>query len=378
MASKTTGGRPFRHNRQDIRGTHSREKHPHHVLRHFEIEVVHGLEEWAAREVQASLRVPAHGLRTSAPGRLWLSSYHGPLERLNRLRTVTAVYGVLSFTGTRPSVLLGQEPFGHVLGTIVRIRPLIAGARTLRVSAAGFETPTFIRLTAALCRTLGLQATRGPADLELRVRRPPDGAPGWQVLVRLSRRPLTARPWRVCHLPGALDASIARVMGVLAGVAPGHRVLNLTCGSGTLLVERLLSASAAMAIGVDHDPAALACARTNLKTAGLEGQVSLLCGDAGQLPLTNAVMDEIVADLPFGMVVGTPASNERLYPALLAEAARVATPRARLVVITASRRLLERAASGVGEWRLRCRIPLRMSTNTRLITPNIYVFDRTA
>jgi 23S rRNA G2445 N2-methylase RlmL len=244
--------------------------------------------------------------------------------------------------------------------------------------AAALAVPVSIVKSRLFASRARLRPVRGPADVLVALRRPLDGGPGWEGLVRLGRRPLSARPWRVCDRPGALDASVVAVMVALAGPAAGHRVLNVACGSGTLLVERLLRAPATAAVGVDVDPAALACARANLAAAGCAGRAALVRADAGRLPLAAATVDELVCDLPFGMVVGTPRDNERLYPRLLAEAARVAAPRARLVAITASRRLFERLAGDAPAWRLLERAPLRLPTRTRPLSPCLYVLERTA
>ena len=45
---------------------------------------------------------------------------------------------------------------------------------------------------------------------------------GWEVLVRLTPRPLTARPWRVCNWPGALNAVVAGIGSFVKSPNPGH------------------------------------------------------------------------------------------------------------------------------------------------------------
>ena len=87
--------------------------------------------------------------------------------------------------------------------------------------------------------------------------------------MRLSPRPLTARAWRVCNLPGALNAVVAHAMVALSAPNPADRYLNLACGSGTLLVERLALGPARLAVGCDNAAGPLDCARANLRAAGL-------------------------------------------------------------------------------------------------------------
>ncbi len=302
--------------------------------------------------------------------------YDGPLRQLMALRTVVAVHAVETFSGTRPSALLGDEQFRRLVHVIEHVRPSLRGARTLRLNAAGAGTPVMARLAAALSRALCIRPTHGAPDVLVRVRRPPEGAPGWQVLIRLGRRPLTARSWRVSDMPGALDASIAAVMVELTNPLPAHRFLNVACGSGTLCVERLLRSPAAAAVGVDISRDALACATANLHAARLPASVSLVRADAARLPLASGTVDEIVSDLPFGMVVGSPLDNRRLYPAFLAEASRVAAPGATLVVLTTSQRLFEGAMRNAMHWTLVRRVPVRVATRAGAIRPCIYVLRR--
>ncbi len=105
---------------------------------------------------------------------------------------------------------------------------------------------------------------------------------------------------------------------------PSDRVLNLMCGSGTLLVERLAREPAASVLGCDLDLATLGGARANLAAAGLAGTAALARMDATRLGLGDARFDVLLADLPYGHRMGSHEANAALYPAVLQEAARVA------------------------------------------------------
>jgi len=282
----------------------------------------------------------------------------------------------VTFSGSRPSAILGDEQFWKLLQVVEHVRPSLAGASTLRLSAAGAGTQPMVRLAAALCQAMDLRRASGAADVLVRVRRTLDDARGWQVLIRVGCRPISARSWRVCDMPGALDASIAAVLVELANPSPTHRFLNIACGSGTLCVERLRHAPAVAVIGVDIAPGGLVHAHANLRAAGHAAGVSLLRADASCLPLRQGSIDQIVSDLPFGMVVGSPRDNERLYPAFLAEAGRVAAASAKLVAITASRRLFEGAVRDAEQWKLVRRVPVRLTTRAGTIHPCIYVLQR--
>ena len=187
----------------------------------------------------------------------------------------------------------------------------------------------------------------------MRVRRAEKG--GWEVLTRLTPRPLSARDWRVCNLPGGLNACLAVAMNDLAQVKPGERYLNAMCGSGTLLIEQALANKAERLVGVDLDAEALECARQNINAAGLSSLVVLKQADATALDLENS-FDVVTADVPWGDTVGSHATNAALYPAFLAEMVRVTTPKARFVVLTHDLKLFKDVLAKQGVWQARAEV----------------------
>lgn len=346
--------------------------------RDYEIEVIAGLEAFAEQEIRATLRESAQVVGRPTEGRIAIR-YRGSPRALNDLRSVVAAYVVETFDVPRPRALLGDEHFRRlqqVLQTILALYPPGTFA-TFHVSAAGTDSPVMVRLKAELSRSLGLSSTTGPSHLLLSVRRPPERAPGWQVLARTSPRPPAARAWRVCDLPGALNATVANVMVRLANPTRNERFLNLACGSGTLLIERLELQPARTAIGLDVSERALDCARANLEASGHGHEAQLLQGDARFLPLASASVDALVADLPYGMLIGTRTENQHLYPAILAEAARVAVDWATLVAITADRKSFAAALDQTSpQWHLARTIPLKIPFQSGYIRPSIYVLHR--
>ncbi len=315
--------------------------------RSIEIVVAEGLEGLTRTELRQ--RGLGHGVQP-IPGGLRLAS-SGDLRALLGLRTATSVYLVQPFAVPRPRALLGDQQLRTVVAaaeTALRLHP--AGAfRTLYLSAAGADSSVLRRFKEELSGHLGLTTGVDDGDLLLRLRRSSAGN-GWELLVRLSPRPLATRPWRVCNREGALNGPVAHAMALLSAPGPGDRYLNLGCGSGTLLIERLLLGPARHALGCDISTEALDCARANLAAAGLHNQCALHTWNACHLPLPDASLDVISADLPFGHLVGSHGENVSLYPALLAEAARVAQPGARCVLLSHEVRLMERLLADSPLW----------------------------
>jgi ubiquinone/menaquinone biosynthesis C-methylase UbiE len=77
-----------------------------------------------------------------------------------------------------------------------------------------------------------------------------------------------------------------------AALVPGHRVLDVGCGTGTLLelLERI--EPGAVATGLDPDANALARARRKVRAA-----VTLDCGYADALPYSSATFDRVFSTL---------------------------------------------------------------------------------
>jgi len=299
--------------------------------------------------------------------------YSGNLKNLLRLRTALAVYLVASFDVQHPRALLSQQNSCALFRQIDLVLSLLPPGtfRTFFVSAAGSDSPVLRQFRKGIELHTGLTEA-SEADLQIRLRRPPGDRRGWEVLIRLSPRPLATRPWRVCNLEGALNATIAHTMALMTGPHPDDVFLNLACGSGTLLIERAICGPAKRLIGCDNSPEALVCARANIAASKTEGKIELHDWDMRALPLPGASVNKLCADLPFGHLVGSHRENKMLYPQTLQEAARVAGDGAVFVVITHERRLLEEVLQRSYLWKLKQVLQVSLAG----ISPYIFVLNR--
>jgi len=354
----------------------------------LEVTFLGGLGEVVRDEVAEVLRPRRAPVR--APGRddAWLVEHAGPLADARRLRTAVAVFEVLDFDVPRPRSLASGEHLRRIVDACYRSLR-VAGSSTFRFEAAGSDSAAFARLADEIRTATGLLHDPEHGELVLRVRRgtarPAHGRghadeadPGWQVLVRTGPRPLSARTWRVADYPGALNATIAAAMVRLGGVDEGDRVLNLMCGSGTLLVERLLAGPAAAAVGVDRDAAALAAARANAEAAAVHRKVRLHEADAVDLDALRAAVgdepfDVVLTDPPWGALHGDHATNEELHAALLRSAHAVTAPGARLVLVTHEVKAMARVLAAAADlWRPRAELRVFAKGHH----PRVHVLDR--
>jgi tRNA (guanine6-N2)-methyltransferase len=136
--------------------------------------------------------------------------------------------------------------------------------------------------------------------------RPPAGGLTWRVTivgdrasvaVRVGARPLHRRPWKTATVPGTLHPPLAAAMVALAGIERGERVLDPCCGAGTLAIEA--AQAGALAIGIDHDPAALTAAAHN----GRRTSVRWARADGGALPVATGSVRRVLLNPPWGRLV---------------------------------------------------------------------------
>jgi tRNA (guanine6-N2)-methyltransferase len=351
-------------------------RHPEPARHYCEAEVIEGLEEIARQEIAVLLskRVELRRPAGDQPGIIRFT-YTGGLRALLRFRTVQAVYTVHRFDIPRPRSLLGDEHMRRLLGEIAAVRAVHPpeAFQSLHISAAGAESSVMLRLRDLLAERTGLRPDADEGDLVLRLRRMAS-RPGWEVLLRISPRPLATRPWRVCNMEGALNATLAHAMILMTDPTPHDVFLNLACGSGTLLVERLNYAPARQALGCDTNPETLDCARQNIAAAGLANRAQLHDWDARALPLPDASVDALCADLPFGHLVGSHEENLTLYPAIINEAGRVARPGGLAVIISHEIRLMESLLEDSPLWDSLA----ALRVNQGGLNPRIFVLRRRA
>ena len=276
--------------------------------------------------------------------------YNGPTSAFGTLRLISAINQHLHFDVPRPKALLGDQHYRRLNQTITRIRQTQTFT-SFRFAAAGSNSSVFTRLADALTKSTGLAYDPENGDLVIRV---VPGASGWDVAIRLTPRPLSARSWRVCNREGGLNATLAAAMNDISNPNTKDHYLNAMCGSGTLLIERALAQRAKSLTGIDINPDAIKCAQQNINSSGVR-DVVLLEGDVcdGELVLPVARFDVITADLPWGDAVGSHEQNALLYPRFLAAAGRLSHALTRLVVLTHEVKLFERVLGEQSVWQVK-------------------------
>jgi 23S rRNA G2445 N2-methylase RlmL len=254
---------------------------------------------------------------------------------------VVAAYESVVFDVGRPRTLLSPE---HVARVAAHVKALPSKFASFRLSAAGADSPELVRFRDAVAKATGLIDDPDDGELLVRLRKADSG--GWELLLRLTPRPLSTRAWRTERYEGGLNATIAAAIIQATDPSPEDRFVDLMCGSGTLLVERL-AYPAAQVVGYDISPAAIAVTKTHLRNAAIRGaKVDLRTDDARH---ATGEFDAIVVNLPWGTSVGSHDENPALYRDVLAVAAGLGP---RLFVLTHEIKVFETTLAEQSAWSL--------------------------
>jgi hypothetical protein len=148
---------------------------------------------------------------------------------------------------------------------------------------------------------------------------------------------LTQRFGELHRTPASTNPVVAAVLTRLAKIEPGQTVLDPFCGAGTLLVHAAEMARPGRLLGFDVQARWLRMSAENLRSRRITALLAR--ADAACLPVAAGAADRVLANLPFGKRVGSHRVNARLYPAALAEIARVLPGNGRAVMLTDDKRL---------------------------------------
>lgn len=280
---------------------------------------------------------------TAAPDRVELS-FGGTLRELLVARTALDV-GLSIPLPEEPNALpveriataLTHEP------TLLALERWTRGAPRFRVAwtdGAHHRALTWALARAVRERTTRLQNESHHALWTLRAR--PDGTGVLSLVPRLDPDPRFV--YRVADVPAASHPTIAAALARLAGVQPDEVVWDPFVGSGLELIERARLGPARELWGSDVDPRALAAARRNLVSAGVEAKLV----EASALEFAPAGVSLIITNPPMGRRVVRDGSLAELLEGFLRHAASALRPGGRLVWLSPLEVKTERQGRALG------------------------------
>ncbi len=313
-----------------------------------------GLEDLAQAEaVERGLAAP----EVSARGLLQFSPGTRPAGLQARLRCVSEVRLLLAQGPPLPRSA-SRELAGGVIRLLAPAGPLQSwrswldtGGEPLRYRFAveGLRLPksAFRDLLGAVRHTLaplGLVDSPSNYAVQLVLEAAADGSrlwllPSFETDLRFAYRRLDVG----AAIHPVVAACLARLVRTPAGDDAQGSVLDPTCGSGTLLIERALLSDDVLLRGIDVSPTAVAAAQQNVEAAGLGGRISIERRDAAD-PASWRPVREVLANLPFGLRTRSQDRGlDALYARLVGHLGRSLAPGGRAVLYTANARALEPA-----------------------------------
>jgi len=145
--------------------------------------------------------------------------------------------------------------------------------------------------------------------------------------------------YRVADVGASINPVVGACLARLVRRGGSGVVVDPTCGSGTLLIERALLDTGTMLAGIDISPTAIRAATDNIIAARLAARIAVRQGDGGDAAAWPDRCDEVLANLPFGM--RTEDRNlDGLYRRIVGNIARTLAPGGRALLYTAHTKTL--------------------------------------
>src|SRR5438270_1830328 len=145
--------------------------------------------------------------------------------------------------------------------------------------------------------------------------------------------PDTRFAYRLSDVGASINPVVGACLARLVRRGDRSAVVDPTCGSGTLLIERAMLDTGTTLSGIDISPTAIRAATGNIVAAGLAARIAVRQGDGGDTAAWPDRCDEVLANLPFGM--RTEDRNlDGLYRRIVGNIARTANPGGRALLYT--------------------------------------------
>lgn len=255
------------------------------------LETLPGLESFVEQE--ATLRGVVLHKGAAGNGYLEVFQEASDIEKLRSLHTVRQVYGIVSYFDETEKANIVTNPYIHAH----QLDQLIPHGKEIKIQSMTFQTI--------------------PVVTEKEMRRP------------ARRLRSTSLDWRV-----------ARAMVLCSNPSSDDIVVDPTCGSGTILLDRAAFGTYQALKGGDLDEEAVRAATENLE--GYKN-VAIQKWNATALPFANNSVNAVISNLPFGRRVGDHEANVALYSPFVKEVYRILNDGGRAVLLTQEIKLLYQA-----------------------------------
>lgn len=166
--------------------------------------------------------------------------------------------------------------------------------------------------------------------------------------VDITRKSLRRRHYRKYSHPAAINPVLANAMVRILNPGASTKICDITCGSGTIVIEGALSGKGNVYLCMDVDEHHVLGALENVKASGVYDKVDLVVTDSTMPGLRDEVCDHAVFNPPFGIRV-EPAQDIRVfYRGIFSSLARLLKDNASVVLITIRKSLVRSLAREFG------------------------------
>ena len=256
------------------------------------------------------------------------------ISKVKELRSVARAYLVLRGKIYHPRYISNHKSIlGNLINTVVKYDNF----KTFKISCAGSDSYE-VRSIARYIQDTYKMEENNEADLKIHIIKAEDA---WEIGIQVTPRPLSVRDYKVVHMSGAMDPTIAYSVNSFCNLDSAHSYLNIFSGSATLLIEAAQCyPNIENLIGFDNDKRHLSLSIRNIKKAGLIKKIQIREADIFDKP-NFGTFDAIVSDLPFGMSVSKDDDLEKLYLTFIQYCEETLNIGGRLVVYTSKYELIE-------------------------------------
>lgn len=252
------------------------------------------------------------------------------------LRSVLRVYIIVQDAKYNPYYISNHK---SILGNIVAMVIESKGDKfkTFKIVSAGSDSPSIRSIAEYIQNTYGL-TEKEEADMKIHIIKTDNT---WEIGAQITPRPLSFRDYKIRHMRGAMDPTIAYAVNSLCKSENADSYLNIFSGSATLLIEAgQCFSNLKQLVGFDSNKKNISLAIQNIKKAGLIRRIQLKEKDIFDKPDLGK-FDVITSDLPFGMSISKDENLEKLYRCFIEYCQETLNRGGRLAVYTSEHEMLK-------------------------------------
>ncbi len=160
--------------------------------------------------------------------------------------------------------------------------------------------------------------------------------------ISVTRKPLRNRPYRKFNHPAAINPILANAMFRILNPPSSSRVCDITCGSGTIIIEGALMRRDLRLLCIDVDYGYVRGAIMNAREAGVDHAVDFVVMDSTRPALRENSCNSAIFNPPFGIRVEPLGRLPEFYNSLFSSLRAILSDGSGVVFITVRKSLARR------------------------------------